>query len=135
MNRREFFTIATTAATASVAGCSGILGGDSGGRSAPEAAAAAYVEAAAAGDSETFQRYTHPEGQLEGGFARGTPSDAAISVASTELREQSDGRATVVLAVRATVMRRGEQQSNTVEYEVDVRQYEGNWRVYDYSQT
>lgn len=129
MQRRTFIASTTsTIATASIAGCSGILGGNGGG-SGPDDAAETYIEAAASGDGETLKEYTLPEGPAAGGTARGTPAGASVSVEPTEALERSDGAATVAIEVEATQASR----SATVDYEFDVRQHEGQWKVYDFS--
>lgn len=127
MRRRQFVTSATaTVAATSIAGCSGILGGDGGG-SGPGNAVKTYIEAGVAGDEEALQEAIHPEASQE--VAMSASMMAMVedaSVTNTEVVEEDGDTATVEATVEASMG--GETSEGTSRYEV--RTHDGEWKVY-----
>lgn len=124
MQRREFVTSATaTIAAASLAGCSGILGGDGGGSSGPDGAVEGYLKASKNGNTEEMRGYLHPDRALNGTVEATGNGEASID--SIETVEEGEEQATVT----ATVSQDGE----SITYEFDVRKNEGEWKIYDYT--
>lgn len=133
MQRRQFVTSASaTVAAASLAGCSGILGGDDGGGSSgPEGAIEAYVDAVNDDDAEAVQDLEHPDGNESSGELSDSDLEAiSMNIESTETLEQSDGQATVEADIETTLEMEGEEFSETQTIEFDVRQHEGEWKIY-----
>ncbi|AGN01636.1 hypothetical protein L593_08455 [Salinarchaeum sp. Harcht-Bsk1] len=123
MQRRRFLSAATAATTAAMAGCSGLLGGDGGGKSAPEQTVEDLYAAIDAGNAEEARSYIHPDGPLAENPAVAGFGDAHIAIESTTLVEKTDSRATVeyVLVVN------DEELTN----EHELRKHEGEWLVWD----
>lgn len=123
MQRRRFLSAATAVTTVAMAGCSGILGGDGGGKSAPEQTVVDLYAAIDAGNAEEARSHIHPEGPLAENPDVAGFGDATIAIESTTLVDQEDGRATVeyVLVVN------DEELTN----EHELRKHEDEWLVWD----
>ncbi|WP_248517875.1 hypothetical protein [Salinarchaeum laminariae] len=95
MHRRRFLTTATSVSIATLAGCSGLLGGDGGGRSDPEKRVVNFYAAIDDGDADAARSMIHPDGPLAENPSVSGFGGATISIESTSLLEESDGEATV----------------------------------------
>lgn len=133
MRRRQFITSASaTVAAASIAGCSGILGGD-GGSSGPESPVKDYFSAIDSNDPEALNETIHPDSPNSGGQ---TPSESDLeaidaSVTSTEVTEgPENGEAVVEAEVELTVSMMGQEQTQTDTVTYEVRKHEGDWKLY-----
>jgi hypothetical protein len=134
MRRREFVTSASaTIATASLAGCSGILGGGGGGGSSgPQGAVEAYADGFNNNDADALRDLAHPDGTFSGDQVSDSDLEGlSMNIQSMETLEQSDGQATVEAEIETTFSMGGEEMTETQTIEFDVRQYEGDWLIYD----
>lgn len=132
MQRRQFMaTAAATVATASVAGCSGILGGDDGGGSGPESAVQNYVDAVNDNDVGALKDSIHSESPEAGGsISESDLEPVDMSLESSEVTQgPEDGQATVEAEIEFTYM--GESQTDTMTF--DVREEDGEWKIYSTS--
>lgn len=122
MQRRRFLATAAAVSTFPIAGCSGILGGDGGGRSAPEQAVVDFYAAIDAGNAEEARSMIHPDGPLAENPSVSGFGGASISIESTSLVEESGGRATV----EYDLVVNDEELTN----EHELRQRDGEWLIW-----
>jgi|AntRauTorcE11898_2_1112593.scaffolds.fasta_scaffold37073_2 hypothetical protein len=133
MQRRQFVTTATASiAAASIAGCSGILGGDGGGNSGPESAVHAYADAINDNDPEAFEAAIHPDSPQQGASASESELEPiSMSVKSTKVTDgPEDGVAVVEAELETTFTMMGEEQTETQTLTFEVRKHEGDWKLY-----
>lgn len=124
--RRQYLGGSAAVLTAATAGCSGLLGGGGGGD--PAASVETYLNAIDEGDAETANGLLHPDGsatEISDEQAEQL-SAATITVESTEVLEQGDGRADV--EVSFTMGFDGQENSQTSL--VELQTHDGEWKLY-----
>ena len=128
-SRRQFVAGAGGIAAvglASLAGCSGFLGGGG-----PKATVRNYVKAANNANAEKANGFIHPEGQASELTQQQLSmfEEATVSVDSIEVLEQTEQRADVEVTVKISLG--GMEETTTGQWEL--RTYEGEWRIYSQS--
>lgn len=127
-SRRRYLGATAAVLTAATAGCSGVLGGGDGGSASPDAAVEAYIDAMNEGDADAANALLHPDGSATEITEQQAQelSQVEFTVESTEVLEQSDGRADVGMTV--TMAFGGEENTNRTT--VELRTHDGEWKLY-----
>lgn len=126
-SRRRYLGATAAVVSVGLAGCNDILGGGGGG--GPEAAVERFADAMDRGDREAMENLIHPDSPQAGQLTNQTVSglaEADVTLESTEVVEQGDGRATVNVTI--TLPANGQEQ--TTEQQWELRTHEGEWKLY-----
>jgi len=131
MNRRAFIAGASaTVATASLAGCSDILG-DDGGNSGPDGAVRAYVTAFSDNDSQALRDAIHPDAMAgTGNLSDSDLEGVSMRINAIDVLERNDERATVEAEIETTIQFGDQETAQTETLAFDVRTHDGEWRIY-----
>ena len=133
MQRRSFVTT-IACASAGLAGCmeTDLVGGEGSGSTAtnydPETVVTNYYAALNDGDAETANSYLHPEGETVEVTEDTVAQAENVELEVTEITtiEESDDEVVVEAMVQTTTA----VGANTVAYEITLRRYDGEWKIY-----
>jgi ketosteroid isomerase-like protein len=136
MNRRSYFA-ATGAAVSSLAGCTDLLGSDSGGdgeRSDAEQVVVQYYEALNAGDADRLEEVVHSDSPQEvfQNFEEVAYifEDASLTLEETEIVEEGEDR----ILIDSTYTEESEftEGGSTARTDViELRRENGEWKIWD----
>lgn len=101
-----------------------LLGGGGGG--GPKGTARSFVSDVVNGNAESASEMLHPDAPIQQVPSTGTPDQGSVSVTGATITSESEGRATVDVTIELS----SGSFSTTSTATVEVRQYEGEWRVW-----
>jgi hypothetical protein len=103
-----------------------LLGGGGGG--GPKGTAKSFVKNVLNGNTESASQMLHPDAPIQQVPSTGTPEQGSVSVSGATITSESEGRATVDVSIKLS----SGSFSTTSTATVEVRQYEGEWRVWSF---